>query len=130
MKKIIILCVAFFSVVCSYGQQNQEKLVIDSIQVSPKLIKKIKDGKIILVDVRTPEEYGSGHLKYSKNIDYKKEDFNAQINKLDKNKPVYLYCRTGNRSGKSVDILKKLGFKNVYNIGGFDNLKTAGLPAE
>ena len=130
MKKITLLFVALFSTILSYAQQGHEKHMIDSIEVSPKLLKKIKKGKVILVDVRTPEEYKAGHLKYSQNIDYKKEDFKAQIEKLDKKKPVYLYCRTGNRSGKSVDVLKGAGFTNVYNIGGFENLKAAGLPAE
>ena len=130
MKKVIILFVTLFSAMLSYGQQAQEKPIVDSIKVTPKLLKEIKEGKAILVDVRTPEEYNAGHLQYSKNIDYKNEDFKNQIVKLDKTKPVYLYCRSGNRSGKSADILKKSGYTTVYNIGGFDYLKTIGLPAE
>lgn len=109
--------------------QTQEKPA-DSIKVTPALLKKIEKGKVLLVDVRTPEEYKTGHLKYAQNIDYKKDDFKIQINKLDKNKTVYLYCRTGNRSGKSVDVLKSLGFQNVYNIGGLEYLKTSGFPTE
>jgi phage shock protein E len=130
MKKNLLLFIILFSAVLSYAQQTQEKPVVDSVKISTKLIKKIKKGKVILVDVRTPEEYKSGHLQYAQNIDYKKGDFKTQVEKLDKNKPVYLYCRSGNRSEKSVEILKNLGFVNVYNIGGFENLKTAGLPAE
>ncbi len=130
MKKSILLLFVLVSTLVSYAQQAQEKPVIDSVEISPKLIKKIKKGKVLLVDVRTPEEYKAGHLQYAQNIDYKKEDFKTQVEKLDKNKPVYLYCRTGNRSGKSADILKSAGFTTVYNIGGFENLKKAGLPAE
>ena len=129
MKKIALLIAVLFSSALCHAQQVQE-IQIDSIEVSPVLLKKIKTGKVNLIDVRTPEEFNAGHLKYSKNIDYKKEDFKAQVEKLDKQKPVYLYCRTGNRSGKSALILKDLGFTTVYNIGGFENLKTAGLPAE
>jgi phage shock protein E len=110
--------------------ETQKKPIIDSIEVSLKLLRKIKKGKVILIDVRTPEEYQAGHLKYSQNIDYKKEDFKTQIDKLNKKTPVYLYCRTGNRSSKSADILKDLGFTTVYNIGGFEYLKNAGLPIE
>jgi phage shock protein E len=128
MKKILLLTVFIFSVLLTHAQQVQEK--IDSLKVSATFLKKIKKEKIYLVDVRTAEEYNSGHLQYSQNIDYKKIDFKTEINKLNKKKPVYLYCRTGNRSGKAKDILKELGFKNVYNIGGFENLKSAGIPEE
>jgi phage shock protein E len=130
MKKIFVLFVALVSTVLSYAQESKEKPIVDSIKISSKLLKDIKKGKVILVDVRTPEEYKAGHLKYSQNIDFKKEDFKNKIVELDKNKTVYLYCRTGNRSGKTADILKKSGYANVYNIGGFDYLKTTGLIVE
>jgi phage shock protein E len=130
MKKLFILLIVLFSAFLSYGQEKQEKPMVDSIKISSKLLKDIKKGKVILVDVRTPEEYKAGHLKYSQNIDFKKEDFKNKIVELDKSKPVYLYCRTGNRSGKTADLLKKSGYTNVYNIGGFDYLKTTGLLTE
>lgn len=110
--------------------QAQQEKPIDSIQVTNALLKKVQTGKVLLVDVRTPEEYTTGHLKNSLNIDYKNETFKTQIDKLDKKKTVYLYCRTGNRSGKSVEILKSIGFQNVYNIGGLEYLKSVGFPAE
>ncbi len=129
MKKYLPFLILFLGATYSYAQQNAEP-AIDTIKVTDKLIRKIQKGKVQLVDVRTPEEYKAGHLSYSSNMDYKKEDFKTQIAKLDKSKPVYLYCRTGNRSGKSVEILKQQGFTTVYNIGGLEYLKTLGLPAE
>ncbi|HVD97668.1 MAG TPA: rhodanese-like domain-containing protein [Cytophagaceae bacterium] len=129
MKKILAL-LFFITALSAQAQHPQEQPVVDSIKVSGKLIKKIEKGEILLIDVRTPEEYKAGHLKYSSNIDYKNEQFKTETEKLDKNKTVYVYCRSGNRSSKSAEILKAQGFKHVYNIGGLEYLKKLGLPAE
>ena len=86
----------------------------------------------ILLDVRTPEEYAEGHLKGATLINYlDQKNFNDQITKLDKNKTVYVYCRSGGRSGYSQEIMLKQGFKSVINLdGGIDAWKKAGLPVE
>ena len=81
----------------------------------------IENNSVQLFDVRTPEEYNLGHINGAVNIDFKNEEiFNRSFEKLDKSKPVYLYCRSGNRSKKSADILIELGFSKVYDLkGGF-----------
>ena len=127
MKKLFIFLLSLISASPLIAQQTQGKLSDASI-TPKKLIKQVKREKVYLIDVRTPEEYNVGHLAYAKNIDFKASDFKEEISQLDKSKPVYLYCRTGNRSGKAVDTLKAVGFKKPYNIGGFENLKTEGLP--
>lgn len=71
-----------------------------------------------LVDVRTPDEFKEGHLKNAQNICVTDADFEANIVKLDKNKPVYLYCRSGKRSSKAAEILKDLGFTEIYDMEG------------
>ncbi len=129
MKKLVFLFLAIFLTVGAYAQTSQGKLS-DTHKSPETIIQEVKTGKAYLVDVRTPEEYGEGHLAYSKNIDFRATDFKSQISKLDRSKPVYLYCRSGNRSGKAADTLQTLNFKAAYNIGGFADLKTAGLPAE
>ena len=69
-----------------------------------------------LIDVRTPEEFKSGYLEDAINIEWQNiKNLNKEIKKDDK---IYLYCRSGNRSGKATDILINLGYKNVKNIGG------------
>ena len=69
-----------------------------------------------LIDVRTPEEFKSGYLEDAINIEWQNiKDLNKEIKEDDK---IYLYCRSGNRSGKATDILINLGYKNVKNIGG------------
>tara|TARA_X000000368_G_C22778548_1_gene600464 strand:- start:22 stop:390 length:369 start_codon:yes stop_codon:yes gene_type:complete len=81
----------------------------------------IENNSIQLIDVRTPEEYNLGHINGAVNIDYKNENiFYRSFKKLDKSKSVYLYCRSGNRSKKSADILIELGFSRIYDLkGGF-----------
>lgn len=72
---------------------------------------------LIVIDVRTSEEYQESHVKDSENIDVLSSDFSAKIAKLDKNKTYKVYCRSGNRSGQAERLMKSLGFKDVENIG-------------
>ncbi|MGN7885605.1 rhodanese-like domain-containing protein [Dyadobacter endophyticus] len=128
MKKLsIVIIFLLASVLVVQAQQPAPKNIV---KPDPQALAQIKAGKAYLVDVRTPEEFDGGHLQYSKNINFNSPDFKAEVAKLDKSKPVYLYCRSGNRSGKAADTLKALGFHSYYNIGGFEQLKTDGFPAE
>jgi rhodanese-related sulfurtransferase len=69
-----------------------------------------------LVDIRTPDEYSQGHLAKAVMIDFYSNDFKAQLAKLDKSKPLFYYCASGGRSGKTVPILQELGFIEVYEL--------------
>lgn len=69
-----------------------------------------------LIDVRTPEEYREKHIPQSTNLNYNAADFKEQLNKLDKNKPVYFYCLVGGRSKKAAELASAEGFKEVYNL--------------
>jgi len=82
----------------------------------------IKAGKGQLLDVRTPSEFNNGHIKGAGNIDFNGSDFKEKAAKLNREKPVLIYCHSGNRSGKASLILKELGFKEVYVLqGGYSN---------
>lgn len=96
----------------------------DTITILDKVaFKKAIANDVQLVDVRTPKEYQSGYIKNAKNIDYfNKDAFTAAFEKLDKNEPVYIYCRSGNRSQKAAQRLDSLGFKKIYDLeGGYMN---------
>lgn len=69
-----------------------------------------------LIDVRTPEEYNDGYIENAKNINFNSADFKAKMEKLDKTKPVLIYCHSGGRSGKTAAMLKEMGFKEVYDL--------------
>jgi len=74
-----------------------------------------------LLDVRTLEEVEEGYIPSATNIDiYKGPEFVSEIEKLDKTKNYYVYCRSGGRSAQACAIMNELGFENTYNLlGGF-----------
>ena len=106
---LLLLAVA----ACSNAQTKNEVAKDVTVTEFAELIEK---GKGLLLDVRTPEEFNKGHIKDAKIINYYDEDFDAQIEKLDKDKPVYVYCAAGGRSGKTMNLMKEKGFKEVYNL--------------
>ena len=79
----------------------------------------------IWIDVRSAEEFQAGHLEGAVNIVH--TDIAAKIATVtqDKNAEIQLYCRSGRRSGLAEEELKKLGFTNVHNAGGYETLKAA-----
>lgn len=92
---------------------------------------KMADDPGIIIDVRTGREHAGGHLKKTKhNFDVMSGEFEQQLDRLDKDQTYYLYCRSGSRSGKAANIMKRNEFENVYNIGGFRDLVNAGFEAE
>ena len=89
---------------------------------------KFKQDSGIIIDVRTSGEFADGHLKKAKyNWDVMSGEFQGNLAGLDKEETYYLYCRSGNRSGKATSIMKQKGFHNVYNIGAYQTLVKAGL---
>jgi len=72
----------------------------------------------IVLDVRTPAEYASGHLAQAQNIDIEASDFATQIAALDKNATYAVYCRSGNRSGTALEQMSAAGFNHVYDLAG------------
>ena len=91
--------------------------------------KKASDSSVVVIDVRTPEEFQSGHLKNAINIDYQGADFAGEINKLDKTKSYAVYCHSGRRSGLATEIMAKDGFKSIFNLnGGIIDWQNAGQP--
>lgn len=80
-----------------------------------------KGEEAVIVDVRTPKEVAGGAIPNAVNIDYYNQNFRDEIAKLDKNKPTFLYCRSGGRSGQAMSILKEMGFSELYDLeGGFN----------
>jgi len=83
----------------------------------------------IILDVRTRQELADGHIENVINIDFYSETFRDELNNLDKNKTYLIYCRSGNRSGKTLNIMAELNFREVYNIlEGIVSWKAEGLP--
>jgi phage shock protein E len=82
----------------------------------------------VVIDVRTPAEYASGHLEGASNIDVQATTFASKIAKLDKNTPYFIYCHSGNRAGQAITAMKAVGFANLTNGGGITAAaQTSGL---
>lgn len=113
MRKILII-MCLLTLVCGCTTKVKEQL--------PKkdeiLEKIIKEDNYVIVDVRTQEEYTSGHVVNAINIPYDEIDENTD---LDKDKTIIVYCRSGNRSGKAFTVLKNLGYE-VYDLGAYDSI--------
>ena len=75
-----------------------------------------KNPDMMVLDIRTPEEFNSGHIPTSINIDYKAENFELEIKKLDRSKPYLMHCRRGRRSTAALDTFRKPGFDHIIHI--------------
>ncbi len=102
--------------------------------ITPKeayiFIQENKDSlNFVILDVRTSEEFLDEHIENAVNLDYYSNTFRNDLDKLDKNKTYLIYCRSGSRSGNSLNIMKGLDFREVYNmLGGITKWKSEGLP--
>lgn len=86
-------------------------------------------GNFVILDVRTPEEFRSGHIKGALNLDFYSKDFRDKLNKLDKKKTYLTHCRSGRRSARTLEIMRELGFKRAYNmLGGIMGWQKEGYP--
>ena len=72
--------------------------------------------EFIVIDVRTLEEFESGHIEDSSNIEW--QEISSIADNINKDQKIYLYCRSGRRSQNATDILVDLGYKEVTNLGG------------
>ncbi|HYN31952.1 MAG TPA: rhodanese-like domain-containing protein [Ilumatobacteraceae bacterium] len=84
---------------------------------------------LVVLDVRTPEEYAEGHLDGAVLVDFYDADFADQLSQLDPDVPYLVYCRSGNRSGQTLTMMQQLGFASAVDVdGGIVAWQSAGLP--
>jgi thioredoxin len=127
MKKIIVNSCAILLLVlsaCTNGQNANFGLKVnefnDKLNQTPNAQ---------LIDVRTPGEYADGHLTNALNFDWNGAAFETQIKNLDKQKPVFVYCLSGGRSGSAAAKMRNEGFAAVYEMnGGIMKWRAAALP--
>ncbi len=142
MKKlffIIPLGLSLTTIACSNNNEQTAKETTIEITSTPqsesinedvnvekfaKLVMK-ENGQVL--DVRTPEEWEGGTIKNATKMNFFDADFKTQLDKLDKTKPVYVYCKAGGRSSKAAKQMSKMGFTTVYNlVGGITAWSAAG----
>lgn len=78
----------------------------------------IQNEDVVVIDVRTPDEYENGHIEGATLINFFGDDFDARIAELPKDKEYIVYCQSGNRSGKAVKKMEAAGFTNAHNMTG------------
>lgn len=117
-----VLAGLFLVVSCSGKTNSDARISADDFK------EKLEESPGVVIDVRTQDEYLRGNLLIADfNSDLLNGDFEAGLDSLSKNKTYYLYCRSGNRSGQAAEIMKKRGFKEVYNVGGYRDLVNSGF---
>jgi rhodanese-related sulfurtransferase len=127
----IILLVAFlaFILLSPRAQSDQQFTAVSPKKASALIEKHREDSDFVILDIRTPGEYQYGHIKNSIMIDFYSKAFAEGINRLDKGKTYLIYCRSGNRSTRSLELFKKLEFQKIYHLSsGINGWKSEGLP--
>lgn len=87
------------------------------------------DKKVVVIDVRTPDEFVGGHIAGATNINFRSPEFASSLGALDRNQTYLVHCAGGGRSTSSLETFEKLGFKRVVHLdGGFSGWAEAGKP--
>ena len=124
MKKVIAMLTSVLLLAgCASGATGVTNMNVEDFS------KKTAESGVVILDVRTPGEFMTGHIQGAQNIDFESGSFESQIESLDKNGTYAVYCRSGNRSGQAVKVMQDAGFKNIYNLdGGVIDWANSGLP--
>jgi len=128
MKKSVALAVAAIASVgllagCSSSNEAIKK--VNPVEFSEV----IAQPGVIILDVRTPEEFNAGHIENAININVADSNFSSEVSKLDKDATVAVYCRSANRSGVATKEMAELGFTDMYDMqGGIIDWEAAGGP--
>lgn len=110
-----VLLMAVILVSCSNGQEKKDGPIAENVNVEA-FAKRTESAQ--LLDVRTPGEWSEGIIEGAIMADFYEDSFKSELEKLDKNKPVAVYCKSGGRSGQTMSMMAEMGFKEVYNLDG------------
>ncbi|MEY4232224.1 MAG: hypothetical protein RL144_424 [Actinomycetota bacterium] len=125
MRKLIA---SFAAIILLAGCSSTGSATTVNLNVS-EFSQKISEPGVIILDVRTPEEFASGHIEGALNIDFNSGDFANEITRLNPSETYAVYCRSGSRSGQAASIMHEAGFHDVSNLnGGVIDWANDGLP--
>lgn len=123
---ILLAATLFLFTSCANSQTKTTNTNLSATEFSEKM-KEVPTA--VIIDVRTPEEFEKGHLINAINIDWNGSDFENQISKLDKSKPILVYCLSGGRSSSAAKQMRTDGFEEVYELsGGIMKWRADNLP--
>jgi len=125
---IFLILISMGACAQSESSEATTQLNLDVQQVS-ELVK--ANTEVVLIDVRTPDEYAKGHLEGSNLINFYDPKFKEKVDELDKDVEYVVYCRSGGRSANAVELMQGLGFTKIHNMkGGILAWNRAGLPTQ
>ena len=113
----IVIIILIIAVVIVMSLSGTNKSVIQSPN-SEEISEIIQDKSVTIIDVRTAEEYKTGHVEGAINIPY--DEIENEVN-YDKNQALAVYCRTGVRSSEAAKTLEKMGYMKIYDLGGIED---------
>ncbi len=124
--KLLLVILGFTFISCAQNTAKKEVKIGETNVVQSKRVVELinpKDlnailGDIQLIDIRTPREFNAGYIKGAVNINFFDRSFIDQMSKLNKEKEIYIYCRSGNRTSKAASRLKEQGFTKIYDLQG------------
>ena len=108
---LLILGVAFITLGCAENVAKQ----VDANEFEALMA---DDASVQVIDVRTPDEYAQGFIKNSTLMNFNDPSFKSQLESLNKNKAVAVYCHSGARSNQAFEMMKEMGFKKIYELQG------------
>lgn len=117
MKKITLLFVIIAFLSCQNKEALSKQEIIEVLQAK-EFAAHIENKDVQLIDVRMKSEFEQGHIKGAKHHHIYDKDFAEQVSYLDKDKPVYVYCKAGSRSEEAALQLKEMGFTKIYDLKG------------
>lgn len=119
---VIIGIFAFILILFSSMANKTEEVVtaddVSIVTVGYDEFKNEIDPASVVLDIRTAEEIAEGKIANAMNIDFYSADFSSELSMLDKDTEYLVYCRSGNRSGQALELMRDLGFKDVKNLDG------------
>lgn len=128
MKNLILTCTVVLLGLCASCNNSGKKVEVEMVSAVQVYEAVYGEDSLQLVDVRTAGEFEVGHLKNAQNICVSSDNFKEKVAGLDKEKPIYVYCKKGGRSAKAATILKEMGFTKVYDLqGGITSWQEEGL---
>lgn len=138
LRKAIFLFVAIAFCSCNSSKKETPKVENDQSEISPTKIlysatefdSLIKNNPAaVLIDVRTGEEFSKGHLENALNLDWKGAEFQTQLEAIDKNQTILVYCLSGGRSSQAASAMREKGYTNVLELdGGIMAWRAQSLP--
>lgn len=124
---VVVALVAFMTLSCVQAEKNAPtEQAIAASEYQSNFVD--TSAAHLLVDVRTPEEFATGHIAGAVNIPL--DTLESRLGEVPKDTPIVLYCRTGNRSAQAADLLEGAGYSDIRDLGGILDWTAAGYPVE